>query len=119
MSPEQARFFQEAEALINPPVKTHLEYRIHYDEFGNITMCSMANHPDSARYIVVTPAEYERYFEYVVVDGQLKKIDTDSGYRVQLKRANRGYATVDKHAGILLEHGETWPDVVYYDYRNY
>jgi hypothetical protein len=62
----------------------------------------------------VTADEYHEYFRYYIVDGKLKKIDTNPGYRVQLKSSDQGYCVVRNHAGILLEN-EDYRDVEYYE----
>jgi hypothetical protein len=115
MSPEELKEFCAGIKEIIPPV---IEYRFHYDDNGAITMCSMVDHPDSTQYIVVTREEYDQYFDYTIVNNQLKKIDRDAGYRVQLERSTRGYPVVRNHAGLLLEPTEPYNDIEYYARRN-
>jgi len=115
MSPEELEFWREVESLIAPPVETVIEYRLHYDAAGDIVTASMANHPESNQYIVVDRATYERYFEYRVEKGQLKKIDKDSGFSVKLHKASDGFRVVKNHAGIILDADETYTDTEYYD----
>ena len=98
-----------------PPV---IEYRIHYDELGQITMCSMVDHPDNTRYIVVDVETYENYFRYHVVNGNLVKIEHDAGYRVKLKKSDKGFKVVKNNAGLLLEDLETHSNTEFYEYRN-
>ena len=110
--------FLAAMAMLEPlPVLT-IEYRIYYNELGAITMCAMVNHPIDENYIVVTKEEYDNYFRYTVVDNKLKLIDTNPGYRVQLKKSTTGYPVVKNHAGLLLEPGEAYEDREYYDTNN-
>jgi hypothetical protein len=90
-------------SLIEEPVVEAIEYRIHYDDGGNITMCTMQQHPENSQYLVVSQHEYDNYFRYYVVDNQLKKIDIPMGDRVQLKKSNTGYQVVKNHAGLILE----------------
>jgi hypothetical protein len=111
-------FWNEVERLIKPAVPLKLEYRLYYNELGEIVSGSMVDHSGADNYIVVTPTEYDRYFEYRVVTGQLKKIDRDAGYRVKLKQSTNGYQVVKGHAGLLLEFGETYQKTEYYEYRN-
>ena len=110
-------FWKEVESLIKPIIPTKLEYRLYYNELGEITSGAMANHPNNGNYLVVTPDEYDRYFEYRVVKQQLKKIDHDAGYRVKLQKSTQGFCVVKDHAGLLLEE-ETYPNIEYYAYRN-
>ena len=111
-------FWAEVESLIKPVPVVHIEYRLHYNELGEITLCSMVEHPESNQYIVVTKEEYDRYFDYKIVKGQLKKIDHDAGYRVNLEKSNGGYCVVKNHAGLLLEPNDTYTITEYYAHRN-
>lgn len=107
--------FEKALAMLKPTVEEVKEYRLHYNELGQITICSMQNHPQDTTYIVVSRDEYDNYFRYTIVDGELKKIDLNPGYRVQLASSTTGYATVKKHAGIIIESTDTYQDIEYYD----
>ena len=111
-------FWAEFEQLVDKREPEAVEYRLHYNDGGEIYLCTMQNHPLDTTYVVVTKAEYDRYFDYRVVEDNLKKIDRDSGYSVQLKSSDKGYKTVKGHAGLLVED-EDCPDVEYYEYRNY
>ena len=109
-------FWQEVEQLLEPVPPLELEYRIYYNEAGDVVGCSMQNH-EPGNYLVVTRAEYECYFQYRVVKGQLKKIDHDSGYRVQLAKSTQGFPVVRGHAGLLIED-EEYHDREYYARTN-
>jgi hypothetical protein len=111
-------FWAEVIALVETPPELKLEYRIHYNEVGEITLCTMSEHPDSDRYIVVTKLEYDNYFRYCVVNRQLKLIEQDARYSVKLVRSNLGHTVVKNHAGLILEADETYNDIEYYDHRN-
>lgn len=91
---------------------SEIEYRLHYDNVGFIYMCSQSDHPDNQQYLVVTRDEYERYFDYTVVNGKLKKIDRTIIDRVKLKSSDQGYRVVKHHAGLILE--EEYIDIEYY-----
>ena len=92
------------------------EYRLHYDDAtGGIYMCTQQNHPKDTKYLVVDERTYLEYYKYQVVKGQLKIIDIDLGYRVQLAKSNSGYQVVKHHAGIILESGEIYRETEYYD----
>lgn len=107
--------FEKALAMLTPIVEEVKEYRLHYNELGTITMCSMQNHPQDTTYIVVSRDEYDNYFRYTIVDNKLKKIDNNPGYRVQLVSSAVGYATVKKHAGLIIESTDNYQDIEYYD----
>ena len=78
MNQDERDFWAEVESLIKPIAKVEIEYRLHYDELGEIVMCSMADHPESNHYVVVSKDKYQRYFDYRIVKGQLIKIDQAS-----------------------------------------
>jgi hypothetical protein len=105
-------------SLVEETVVEPIEYRIHYDVAGNITMCTMQDHPDDTQYIVVSKDEYDNYFRYYVVDGKLKKIDIPTSNSIQLTKSDSGYLVVKNHAGIVLEPGEIYTETEYYDRTN-
>ena len=106
--------FEKALAMLKPAVEEVKEYRLHYTEDGIITMCTMINHPTDTMYIIVSKDEYDNYFRYTIVDGKLKKIDNNPGYRIQLVSSSEGYATVKNHAGLILEPTDTYNEIEYY-----
>jgi len=110
-------FWHEVESLIKPVPKLELEYRLYYDEEGNIVSCSMTDHPKSGEYIVVTRQEYDTYITYQVIRGRLVKIEQDAKYRVQLEKSNKGFQVVRGHAGLVIED-EEYNDTEYYERTN-
>ena len=110
-------FWSEFESLLDNHEPEPIEYRLHYNDAGDIQMCTMQKHPENTQYLVVAKEEYEQYQDYRVVEGKLKKIIRDNGYHVQLQKSDKGYKTVKGHAGIILE--EDYPEVEYYEYRDY
>jgi len=110
-------FWAEVNSLLDTTILEAIEYRVHYNEQGEIYLCTMQNHPPGTDYLVVTRDEYDRYFDYRVVNAKLKKIDRDAGYRVQLHKSITGYKTVKGHASLLLED-EDYPNTEHYEYRN-
>jgi len=109
-------FWQEVESLIKPIPRQDVEYRVYYDEDGEITLCTMTG-DTPGKYLVVTREEYARYFQYRVVKGRLVKIDHDARYRVQLTKSTQGYKVVKGHAGLLIED-EEYSDIEYYARTN-
>ena len=90
------------------------EYRLHYNANGGIYMCTMQNHPENTKYLIVDELIYLEYYKYQVIDNKLKIIDFAPGYHVQLKSSDQGYAVVKGHAGIFLEN-EDYTDIEYYE----
>lgn len=112
--------FNAALASFGTIVPDPIEYRIHYNDSGIITMCSHQNHPDSQQYLVVDKEEYDSYSQYTVdvEKKKLKKVVINPGVSVQLKRSTKGYAVVRHHAGLIVEDGELYKDIEYYESNN-
>jgi hypothetical protein len=112
-------FWQEVESLIKPVVTPKIEYRLYYNQLGEITMGTMTTDTlPTDPYVIVTKEEYDTYFNYCVVNEQLVKIDRASVYSVKLRKSDKGFATVAGHAGLVVESNETYQDIEYYEYRN-
>lgn len=106
----------EALALIKETPTPTIEYRIYYDNNGSITECSMVNHSEKTNYITVDKETYDNYFRYdKVIDGKLRKIVFDPGYRVQLHPSKSGYKVVKNHAALLIEDYETYDNTEFYN----
>ena len=45
----------------------------------------------------------------------LEKIDINLGISVKLKKNTHGYAVVKNHAGLILDTGEEFDEIEYYD----
>lgn len=110
--------FLKALALIEPVVLQHLEYRLYYDDTGNIIHCSMQQHPDGNNYIAVDKEIYDNYFRYHIKNGKLIPIAIAHNYKVQLIKSDTGYPVVRNHAALLLEPNETYDNIEHYDSRN-
>ena len=94
-----------------------LEYRLHYNEVGDIIMCSMQQHPENEHYVVVDRETYDRYFKYRVVNGKLEPITYSNGVRASLIKGNKDFRVVKNHAALILDENEQYTDVEYYDRR--
>ena len=90
------------------------EYRFYYDDTGRITNCSMFNHPESGKYLVVTKEEYDNYTRYEVKNNKLSIIKTTNNILSALVKSNSGFATVKGHAALLIEDTEIYDDIEYY-----
>lgn len=110
--------FLNAWAMVTLIVEEPIEFRIHYNQQGDITQCSMQNHPNDTDYIVVSRDEYDNYFRYTVVKNKLKIIDNNPGHSVQLVKSTKGFAVVKNHAGLVLEPDEAYENIEYYDTNN-
>lgn len=109
--------FLKAVASFGEIIPDPIEYRLHYDDGGCITMCSYQNHPNNDQYLVVSQDDYDRYTQYLVDTDKkkLKKVVFDLGISVKLKKSTHGYAAVKNHAGLIIELDEQYKDIEYYD----
>lgn len=107
------------EALVNliPPVSVVPEYRIYYDEFGNITACAMVQHPPGENYIIVSVEQYHNYWRYRVKNGKLEPIKIDASSTNILRKSDKGFKVVKGHANLLLDDKEHFENVEFYAYR--
>lgn len=109
----------EAFNLIKEIPQPKIEYRIHYDSKGLIVSCTMVDHPENSNYVVVDKDTYDNYFRYDrVINGKLRKIIHDPGYRVQLHPSTSGFEVVKNHAALLIEDNETYNDTEFYNSSN-
>ena len=97
--------FLKALASFGEIIPDPIEYRFHYNNLGNITMCSMQNHPVSEQYLVVDQKIYENYTHYRinVEKKKLEKVVFDP--RISVKY----------HAGLIIESDEIYENIEYYD----
>ena len=51
------------------------ELRLHYNAQGDIYMATMQDHPRGTNYLVVNQEQYDNYFRYRVVCGNISKIN--------------------------------------------
>jgi len=107
--------FLKALAELKPLPAPNIEYRLHYNDAGQIIICSLIDHPENTQYVVVDKQTYDSYHDYYVEDHKIKKIDRTPKHRVQLKRSSQGYRVVKNHAGIILADDEEYENVEYYD----
>lgn len=98
----------------DPPI----EYRLHYNDTGDVYMCSMQQHPDTDQYIVVNKEQYDLYFRYRVEQGKLKLIEHDSGIKKPFRQSDKGFKTVKNHPALILLPDEDYKETEYYDHRN-
>ena len=117
---ELEKFLAEVAALVDTPKEVVIEYRVFYDDKGEIIGQSMIDPHLEGSYIVVPEEEYNNIHKYSKVkDGKLKLKVFDPGYKRQLVPDGTQFTVVKNHAGILLEQDETYDDTEQYGYRDY
>ena len=112
----QESWDEEFYRVLKPVVPVEVEYRVYYDDDGNIYRCSMIDH-EPGNYIVVPKEQYDLPHHYRVVRGKMVKIDNLSQYNVQLRKSTTGYPVVAGHAGLLIED-EDYHNIEYYARTN-
>lgn len=95
-----------------------IEYRLYYNDSGDIIACSMQEPLDLPNYVVVEKSVYELYHRYKVVDGKVKLIEHNTGVKVSFVHSDKGFRVVKNNIALLLEPEEVYNDTEYYDYRN-
>ena len=111
-------FFAEVarlQAASPMPVFAPAEYRLHYDEDGKITQCTMRDHTDDTNYLTVTEQEYKNYFLYCVKNNMLKLVAIDPGHRIKLIKSVSGYKVAKHNASVILQPGEHLLYTEFYD----
>ena len=82
-----------------------IEYRLHYDDTGRITLCSMQNHPTDTKYIAVTEEEYKNYWQYEVKNDSLVFVKQNIGQFVPpMEKKVYERSSFSKNAGILKDY---------------
>lgn len=96
------------------------EYRAYYDDQGTVLFFTGSGFPISGNWINISRDVYitHNWDNLKVKDGKLIRVETVYEHVFALTRSNKGYKVVQNHAGILLESGEEYPEVEYYDRRN-
>ena len=88
------------------------EYRLYYDEGGNIRWASVRNHPTDIEYdyIIVPKEVHEEHNKYRINLKTLKTelIPIDSGLHVMLVKDTKGYQVIKNHASLILEEEDNY-----------
>lgn len=124
MPSEFEEFMAEVARLTPEPLTLEPEeYRIYYDDGGNIRWASVRNHPTDIEYnyIVVSEEEHKEHSKYRLnlktMKMELKP--TDTGIKVLLVKSTKGYQVVNKHAGLILEQDDNYQgETEYYGANN-
>jgi hypothetical protein len=113
--------------LLDKPWIIEYEYRIYYDASGNITATSPTvkdaeMYGFTGNYIIVDEDTYKSVFvevhKYIVHNSKITVKKDNATQTPQLEKSQTGFKTVKNVPGIILEDGETYKDIEYYDYKN-
>lgn len=96
------------------------EYRAYYDEDGWVIGFSGSGFPDSDNWIAIDRDLYITHnWQWLrVTNGVIVKQLPVYTYHFPLTISDKGVKIVKNHAGIVVEEGEEYTDIGYYDKRN-
>jgi hypothetical protein len=97
------------------------EYRLYYDEKGNVTELWETGHPPVDNYIVLDDPSifYNNNSSLLKVkDKKLIVLDSKIPNRTRLQKGKSEFRVVKGHAALLLEPDEDYQDIEYYDRTN-
>lgn len=102
------------------PVEPYEDYRAYYDEDGWVTGFAGSGFPDSDNWIAIDRTLYiTANWDWLrVVNGSIVKQPPIYTYHFPLTISDKGVKIVKNHAGIVIEEGEEYTDIGYYDKRN-
>jgi hypothetical protein len=117
MSPEFLEALKLVEEYDSQRPKFVKEFRIYYDEEGQVTMYCETDHPADTNYIVIENPDV--FFKtntgrLRVINGELKIVDPKLT-RTHLAKSNTGQPVVKGMAALALEPKEQYQDIEYYD----
>lgn len=110
--------------LIKDEGDKEIEYRIYYDESGNIVKTTglKSDTIHDQNYIIVDAITYNEFIKspyYKVINNQLKKFNvSQTGHKHQLVKSDSGYKVVKNNPALLLDEEEVNSQFEYYDRRN-
>jgi len=118
MSPEFLEALRLVEEYDRQRPKSIVEYRLYYNELGEITMYCEVNHPEEGNYIVIDHPDI--FFKnnsalLRVVDGELKILKPQSTDYSKLQKSSQGQAVVKGMAALPLMKNETYHSIEHYE----
>ena len=103
------------------PIIVKEEYRAYYDESDKIIYTVANNFPENEdKWISITKLEYQTLeCQWLWIEkGQIVERKPTYNYYFSLTPSTKGVKIVKNHAGIVIEQGEEYADIGYYDKRN-
>jgi hypothetical protein len=103
------------------PIIVNEEYRAYYDDTGKILYTMANTFPENnENWVPITKIEYQTLeCQWLWVEkGQIVERKPTYNYYFSLTLSTKGVKIVKNHAGIVVEPGEKYTDVGYYDKRN-
>ena len=103
------------------PIVVKEEYRAYYDDTDKILYTAANQFPDdNNNWMPITKVQYQTLeCQWLWLEkGQIVERKPNYNYYFSLHPSTKGVKIVKDHAGIVIEPGEEYPDVAYYDKRN-
>jgi hypothetical protein len=98
------------------------EYRLYYDEVGNIIGLWETGHPENNNFIVLDDPSVFYHNNTSLLKVKNKKLvvlDPQAPQRIRLQKGRSECRVVQGHAALLLEPNENFEKIEYYDRTNY
>lgn len=119
MNPQELEFLK---GLISvEPIVVVEEYRAYYDDMDKILYTMANNFPaNNDKWISITKTEYQTLECQWLwrENGKIVERKPNYNYYFSLRPSTKGVKIVKDHAGIVVEPGEDYEDIAYYDKRN-
>lgn len=110
--------FRQVEEFDKQRPEVLQEYRLYYDKLGNIIGLWETGHPEDDNYIVLDdPGIFYRTNTSLlkVKDKKLIVLDPSIPNKTRLQKGDSEFRVVKGQAALLLEAGENFQDIEYYD----
>lgn len=118
MDPEFLRALELVAEYDRQRPKSITEYRLYYNDQGEITAYCETDHPPDTQYIVLdNPDQYfkQNTHQLRVIDGVLVTIEKKLKTPGLLTKSNTGQPVVSGMAAIAIMPNETYNKIEYYD----
>ena len=114
----EADFLSAFTDIVQPVVPE--DYRAYYDEDGWVTGFAGSGFPTGDNWIAINRDLYTTHeWNWLrVINGSIVKQQPVYTYHFSLTKSDKGVKIVKNHAGIVIEEGEEYTDIEYYDKRN-
>lgn len=103
------------------PIVVKEEYRAYYDDMYKIIYTAANNFPENnENWISITKTEYQKLeCQWLWLEnGKIIERKPNYNHYFSLRTSTKGVKIVKNHAGIVIEPGEEYLDIAYYDKRN-
>ena len=117
MNPDIIEAFRMVEEYDRARPKLIKEFRVYYNEHGEVTGYCETDHPQDTNYVVIQNPDmvfHTNTDKLRVVNGELKIIEPRLT-KTRLTKAHAGQAVVRGIAALALEPGEQYSATEYYD----